>query len=128
MIAPFAATSVVGRAVGAGKARVNTVQLRDFTHDKHHTVDDYPYGGGAGMVLKPAPLFDAVAAVRALPPGPPGLGLHSPGVPDTIVVGAAEAGNDPPAQASIEAEGADLPVILLSPQGPVFTQERAAEL
>lgn len=66
MIAPFAATSIVGRAVGAGKARVNTVQLRDFTHDKHHTVDDAPYGGGAGMVLKPAPFFEAVESLGTL--------------------------------------------------------------
>lgn len=66
MIAPFAATSIVGRAVEAGKARVNTVQLRDFTHDKHHTVDDAPYGGGAGMVLKPAPFFEAVESLGTL--------------------------------------------------------------
>jgi tRNA (guanine37-N1)-methyltransferase len=38
----------------------NLVQLRDFTHDRHATVDDYPYGGGAGMVLKPEPFFEAV--------------------------------------------------------------------
>ena len=66
MIAPFAATSIVGRAVEAGKARVKTVQLRDFTHDKHHTVDDAPYGGGAGMVLKPGPFFEAVESLGAL--------------------------------------------------------------
>jgi tRNA (guanine37-N1)-methyltransferase len=39
------------------------VQLRDFTHDRHHTVDDYPYGGGAGMVLKPEPFFEAVESL-----------------------------------------------------------------
>jgi len=44
------------------------VQLRDFTHDRHHTVDDYPYGGGAGMVLKPEPFFEAVDALE--PTGP----------------------------------------------------------
>jgi tRNA (guanine37-N1)-methyltransferase len=68
VIAPFAATSIVGRAVGAGKARVRVVQLRDFSHDKHHTVDDAPYGGGAGMVLKPEPFFEAVESFR--PTGP----------------------------------------------------------
>ena len=66
MVAPFAATSIVGRAVEAGKARVRTVQLRDFTHDKHHTVDDAPYGGGAGMVLKPGPFFEAVESLGTL--------------------------------------------------------------
>jgi tRNA (guanine37-N1)-methyltransferase len=68
MIAPFAASSIVGRAVEAGKAKVRTVQLRDFTHDKHHTVDDAPYGGGAGMVLKPGPFFEAVESIG--PTGP----------------------------------------------------------
>ena len=63
MIAPFAATSIVGRAVEAGKAKVRVVQLRDFTHDRHHTVDDTPYGGGAGMVLKPEPFFEAVESL-----------------------------------------------------------------
>ncbi|HEU4763278.1 MAG TPA: tRNA (guanosine(37)-N1)-methyltransferase TrmD, partial [Gemmatimonadales bacterium] len=42
--------------------------LRDFTHDRHRTVDDYPYGGGAGMVLKPEPFFEAVESFR--PQGP----------------------------------------------------------
>ena len=68
MIAPFAAASIVGRAVEAGKARVRLVQLRDFTHDRHHTVDDAPYGGGAGMVLKPEPFFEAVESLG--PTGP----------------------------------------------------------
>lgn len=68
LIQPFATASIVGRAVEAGKARVRTVQLRDFTHDKHHTVDDYPYGGGAGMVLKPGPFFEAVESLG--PSGP----------------------------------------------------------
>jgi tRNA (guanine37-N1)-methyltransferase len=66
MIAPFAATSIVGRAVEAKKAAVRLVQLRDFTHDRHHTVDDAPYGGGAGMVLKPGPFFEAVESLGAL--------------------------------------------------------------
>ena len=41
------------------------VDLRDFTHDRHRTVDDYPYGGGAGMVMKPEPFFEAVDALGA---------------------------------------------------------------
>jgi tRNA (guanine37-N1)-methyltransferase len=44
----------------------NLVQLRDFTHDRHATVDDYPYGGGAGMVLKPEPFFEAVESLGAV--------------------------------------------------------------
>ena len=40
---------------------INVVNFRDYADNKHQTVDDYPYGGGAGMVLKPQPIFDAVA-------------------------------------------------------------------
>ncbi len=53
-------SSILGRAAVAGLVRYRVVQLRDFTHDRHHTVDDAPYGGGAGMVLKPDPFFEAV--------------------------------------------------------------------
>lgn len=63
VIAPFTETSIPGRARAAGLVRFNLVQLRDFTHDRHRTVDDYPYGGGAGMVLKPEPFFEAVDAL-----------------------------------------------------------------
>jgi tRNA (guanine37-N1)-methyltransferase len=66
LIAPFTATSIPGRAAAAGLVRYNLVQLRDFTHDRHATVDDYAYGGGAGMVLKPEPFFEAVASLGAL--------------------------------------------------------------
>jgi len=65
--APFAA-SIPGRAAEKGLVRYRVVQLRDYTHDKHHTVDDTPYGGGAGMVLKPEPFFEAVEDLRAGPP------------------------------------------------------------
>jgi tRNA (guanine37-N1)-methyltransferase len=60
---PFLAASIPGRAVQAGRVEFRLVQLRDFTHDRHHTVDDYPYGGGAGMVLKPEPFFEAVESL-----------------------------------------------------------------
>lgn len=65
---PFVATSIPGRAALAGKVRYRLVQLRDFTHDRHQTVDDYAYGGGAGMVLKPEPFFEAVESIG--PRGP----------------------------------------------------------
>jgi len=68
VIAPFAAASIPGRAAAAGLVRFNLVQLRDFTHDRHATVDDYAYGGGAGMVLKPEPFFEAVESLRPLGP------------------------------------------------------------
>jgi tRNA (guanine37-N1)-methyltransferase len=68
VIAPFTVASIPGRAAAAGLVTFNLVQLRDFTHDRHATVDDYPYGGGAGMVLKPEPFFEAVESLA--PPGP----------------------------------------------------------
>ncbi len=59
------AISIPRRATERGLARYRVVQLRDYTHDRHHTVDDSPYGGGAGMVLKPEPFFEAVEDLRA---------------------------------------------------------------
>ncbi len=63
VIAPYLGASIPGRAAAAGRVRYQLLQLRDFTHDRHHTVDDYPYGGGAGMVLKPEPFFEAVESL-----------------------------------------------------------------
>jgi tRNA (guanine37-N1)-methyltransferase len=57
--------SIPGRAAEAGLVEYRVVNPRDFTHDRHRTVDDYPYGGGAGMVLKPEPFY---AAVESLAP------------------------------------------------------------
>jgi tRNA (guanine37-N1)-methyltransferase len=68
VIAPYLAASIPARAAAAGLVRYRVVQLRDFTHDRHATVDDYAYGGGAGMVMKPEPFFDAVETLR--PTGP----------------------------------------------------------
>jgi tRNA (guanine37-N1)-methyltransferase len=64
-LAPYLDASIPGRAAAAGKVEYQLLQLRDFTHDRHRTVDDYPYGGGAGMVLKPEPFFEAVATLDA---------------------------------------------------------------
>lgn len=57
-------TSIPGRARAAGLFDYTTVQLRDFTHDNHRTVDDVAYGGGGGMVLKIEPLVEAVESLR----------------------------------------------------------------
>ena len=66
---PFA-HGVVGRAVARGLLTVAPLDIRIFATDKHHSVDDYPYGGGAGMVMMPGPIFDAVASLD-LPKGTP---------------------------------------------------------
>jgi tRNA (guanine37-N1)-methyltransferase len=60
--------SIPARAKSAGGVEYNIVDLRDYTHDKHRTVDDAPYGGGAGMVMKPGPFFEAVEAIGATSP------------------------------------------------------------
>ena len=60
--------SIPSRAKAAGSVEYNLVDLREYTHDRHRTVDDYPYGGGAGMVMKPGPFFEAVEAIGAKPP------------------------------------------------------------
>lgn len=79
--------SIIARARERGLVEINAWNPRDVTTDRHHIVDDYPYGGGAGMVMKPDPIFTAVERVY-------------------------ESG----------------PIILMSPQGRVFTQAIAREL
>ncbi|MFN0178531.1 MAG: tRNA (guanosine(37)-N1)-methyltransferase TrmD [Gemmatimonadales bacterium] len=77
-IGPYLAASIPARAAAAGLVRYRLVDLREFATDRHRTVDDAPYGGGSGMVLKPEPLF---AAVESL--GDPGrvIVLSARGVP-----------------------------------------------
>jgi tRNA (guanine37-N1)-methyltransferase len=65
MIEPALAAGVLGRAIARGTLDVKVHDLRDFTTDRHRVVDDVPYGGGPGMVLKPEPLFRALDAVEA---------------------------------------------------------------
>jgi tRNA (guanine37-N1)-methyltransferase len=62
------ATSIMGRAHAAGLVDYVVADLRQYTHDRHRTVDDYPYGGGAGMVMKPEPFYEALDALD--PRGP----------------------------------------------------------
>jgi tRNA (guanine37-N1)-methyltransferase len=57
------ALSIPARAAAAGLVEYRVIDLREHTHDRHRTVDDYPYGGGAGMVMKPEPFFEAVDAL-----------------------------------------------------------------
>jgi tRNA (guanine37-N1)-methyltransferase len=57
-------TGIFQRAIENKLVKVNIHNIRDYTHDKHNIVDDYPYGGGAGMILKPEPIFEAVDGIR----------------------------------------------------------------
>lgn len=61
---------VVGRALAAGRLEMHAHDLREYTHDRHRQVDDIPYGGGPGMVIKPEPVYEAVEAIRPHNPGP----------------------------------------------------------
>ena len=70
ILEPALRTSIIGRAADAGLVRFRLVQLRDFAHDRHKTVDDYAFGGGAGMVLKPEPFFEAVESLGSGRAGP----------------------------------------------------------
>jgi len=90
---PFSA-SIFQRAVDQKLVEVNLHNIRDYTHNKHHVVDDYAYGGGAGMILKPEPIFEAVESIKS----------------------------------EMKEEAAVLPVILLTPQGRLFSQSIAQEL
>jgi tRNA (guanine37-N1)-methyltransferase len=89
-------SGIFKRASDSNLVEITVHNIRDYTHDKHRTVDDYPYGGGPGMVLKPEPIFEAVEAVKA--------GIH------------------------FEDETSRLPIILLSPQGRLLSQQIASEL
>ncbi len=97
--------SLLGRARGAGLLDIRVHDLRDWTHDRHRTVDDTPYGGGAGMVMKPEPwgaALDAIAAESATASG-----------------GAVGTGSD----------ASPRPVFIFpSPAGELFTQATAREL
>lgn len=61
-------TSIMGRAVEQKLVSFRVVDLRSYTHDRHRTVDDYPFGGGAGMVLKPEPFYEALDDLDPTPP------------------------------------------------------------
>jgi tRNA (guanine37-N1)-methyltransferase len=98
---PYLESSILQRARQGGLIDVRVHNIRDYTHDKHHTTDDTPYGGGGGMVMKPEPIFEAVESV---------LGFAAP---QPIPVADARQG---------------IPIILLTPQGRVFTQRVAEEL
>jgi tRNA (guanine37-N1)-methyltransferase len=91
-------SSIMQRARERGLMDVRVHNIRDYTHDKHHTTDDTPYGGGGGMVMKPEPVFEAVESV---------LGRF-----DTLSA----------------TPQAGCPVIMLTPQGRVFNQTIAQEL
>ena len=102
---PYLESSILQRARQRGLIEVRVHNIRDYTHDRHHTTDDTPYGGGGGMVMKPEPVFEAV---------------------ETILGFASRPGQAQPPPGTNARQG--VPVILLTPQGRLFTQRVAEEL
>ncbi len=92
---------ILKRAIDRKLVSISIHNIRDYTHDKHATVDDYPYGGGAGMILKPEPIFEAVESIKSDI-------CRKQGVSDIDCY--------------------TLPIILLTPQGRLYSQHIAAEL
>lgn len=70
MIENVLGTSIIGRAVDRGLISYEAINIRDFTLDKHKKVDDYPYGGGAGMVMQAQPIYDAWESAARRADGP----------------------------------------------------------
>ena len=70
MFGPVFQQGVVGRAIERGKIELCAHDLREHTHDRHRQVDDMPFGGGPGMVMKPEPVIEAVESIRASNQGP----------------------------------------------------------
>jgi tRNA (guanine37-N1)-methyltransferase len=70
MFGPVFEKGVVGRAIERGLVQIEAHDLRDYTHDRHRQVDDMPFGGGPGMVMKPEPLIEAVESLREANRGP----------------------------------------------------------
>jgi len=70
MFAPVFRQGVIGRAVERGIVELHAHDLRDHTHDRHRQVDDMPFGGGPGMVMKPEPVIEAVELIRSSNLGP----------------------------------------------------------
>ena len=78
MCEAFLSESIIGRARRAGKVEIGCHNIRDYTEDKHNRVDDYPYGGGTGMIMQAQPIYDCYQAVRTLSEAPAHLVYLSP--------------------------------------------------
>lgn len=68
---PYLQASILQKAAERGLLEFYVHNIRDYTHDRHHTTDDTPYGGGGGMVMKPEPIFEAIESVLGNPPACP---------------------------------------------------------
>ena len=105
--------SMIKRAIDAGLLDVQLHNIRDYAAGKHQVTDDYPYGGGGGMVMKPEPIFAAVESVL-------NLEIENWKLEDGMAVQSNASNFQPPSS--------NIPIILLTPQGRVFNQKIAYEL
>ena len=110
-------TSIIGRAMEKGLLSIDAVNIRDYAFNKHNSVDDYPYGGGAGMLMQAEPVYQAYKAVEGMIAG------AAPNEPWLK-----EAKEDAFCQAESLKEAGKPRVIYLSPQGRTFNQKMAEEL
>lgn len=78
MVSSTLNASIIGKAIEKNILEVNVVNFRDYAHNKHNSVDDYPYGGGAGMLLQPQPIFEAMDEIKAQDAGPKRVILLDP--------------------------------------------------
>ena len=117
-------TSITGRAISNGLLSIEAVNIRDYAFNKHQSVDDYPYGGGAGMLMQAEPVYLAYEAVRKK------IAERKPAEAETEEPAEAEQLEEKPVTGSEEepVKEKKLRVVYLSPQGDVFSQGMAEEL
>jgi tRNA (guanine37-N1)-methyltransferase len=124
---------ILSRAIASGAVQVVTHDLRDFTHDRHRTVDDRPFGGGEGMVLKPQPIFDCVESLGAAGSRTES-GVASDKTNINLIDGCETESSGskifvaPPIESKPTRDLTRQSVILLSAQGKPFTQATAHRL
>lgn len=108
-------TSITGRAMKKGAISVDAINIRDYAQNKHGQVDDYPYGGGAGMVMQPGPVYRAYEAVKEQ-------------IEQRKKLQCAAADNNEMVENTATDKEKQLRVVYMTPQGKVFNQEIAQEL
>ena len=117
-------TSITGRAISNGLLSIEAINIRDYAFNKHQSVDDYPYGGGAGMLMQAEPVYLAYEAVRKK------IAERKPAEAETEEPAEAEQLEEKPVTGSEEepVKEKKLRIVYLSPQGDVFSQGMAEEL
>lgn len=119
-------TSITGRAINNGLLSINAVNIRDYAFNKHNSVDDYPYGGGAGMLMQAEPVYLAYEAVKEQIDKRKQENIKSEEVTSTEPADCSEVCNS-----DLQDENSKkrpLRVVYLSPQGDVFNQKMAEEM